>query len=80
MITIEDLINKIKWDERENPEDYSLYYLDRITKKLVEIRYKDILKVEEGFVVLEREGEETNIPLHRIRKVTKKGEIVWQRS
>ncbi|MBW2997783.1 DUF504 domain-containing protein [Candidatus Woesearchaeota archaeon] len=79
MITIEDLINKIKWDNREDPADYLLFYLDRITKKLVEIRYKDILRVEDGFIVLEREGEETNIPLHRIRKVTKKGEIVWQR-
>lgn len=80
MITIEDLINKIKWDEREDPSDYSLYYLDRITKKLVEIKYTDILRVEDGFIVLEREGEETNIPLHRIRKATKKGEITWQRS
>ena len=37
MITIEDLINKIKWDEREDPADYSLFYIDRMTKKLVEI-------------------------------------------
>ena len=79
MLTIEDLINKIKWDDREDPADYSLFYLDRITKKLVEIQYKDILRVEDGFIVLEREGKETNIPLHRIRKVIKKGETVWQR-
>ena len=44
------------------------------------IRYNDILRVEDGFIVLEREGAETNIPLHRIRKVTKKGETAWQRS
>ncbi|MBW2972002.1 DUF504 domain-containing protein [Candidatus Woesearchaeota archaeon] len=80
MITISELINKIKWDKRERPADYSLFYLDRITKKLVEIKYEEMKRVDEGFIVLERDGEETSIPLHRIRKVTKKGETIWQRN
>ena len=79
MITIEQLINKIKWDDREDPADYALFYLDRITKKLVEIKYNDINRVDEGFMVIVRGGEETNIPLHRIRKVTKKGNVIWER-
>jgi uncharacterized protein (UPF0248 family) len=79
MITIEQLINKIKWDDRENPAEYSLFYLDRITKKLVEIKYKDIARVDEGFMVVMRDGEETSIPLHRIRRVMKKGIIMWKR-
>ncbi|MBN1544688.1 DUF504 domain-containing protein [Candidatus Woesearchaeota archaeon] len=80
MITIEELINKIRWDKREEPADYSLFYLDRVTRKLIEIRYKNIKRVEEGFMVIDREGVETNIPLHRVRKVTKKGKTTWQRS
>ncbi len=79
MITISELINKIKWDERESPADYTLFYLDRVSRKLVEIRYEEIKRVDEGFIVLEREGEETQIPLHRIRRVEKDGETVWQR-
>ena len=79
MITIEQLINKIKWDENEDPADYSLFYLDRVSNKLVEIKYEDILRVNEGFIVLEREGDETQIPLHRIRRVVKKEETVWER-
>jgi uncharacterized protein (UPF0248 family) len=79
MITIAELINKIKWDSREDPSDYSLLYLDRVRKCLVEIRYNDIKRVDEGFMVLDRDGEEVNIPLHRVREVRKKGEIVWQR-
>jgi len=79
MITIDELINKIKWDKRENPSEYSLFYIDRITKKLVEIKYSDIKRIDEGLIVLEREGEETNIPLHRIREVRMKGSLVWKR-
>jgi len=79
MITIDELVNKIKWDKRENPPDYSLFYIDRITKRLVEIKYEDIKRIDEGVLVLDRNGEETEIPLHRIREVRKKGEVVWKR-
>ena len=73
MITIDALVNKIKWDSREKPSEYSLFYIDRITKRMVEIKYKDIKRIEEGVLVLNRGGEETEIPLHRI------GEVMWKR-
>jgi len=79
MITIDALINKIKWDKRENPSEYSLFYIDRITQKLVEIKYADIKRIDEGLIVLERNGEETYIPLHRIREVRKNVTVVWKR-
>ncbi|MBI5880946.1 DUF504 domain-containing protein [archaeon] len=79
MITIDALVNKIKWDSREKPEEYSLFYIDRITKRLVKIKYEDIKRIDEGVLVLDRNGEETEIPLHRIREVRKKGEVVWKR-
>ena len=37
MIPILNLLNKIKWDKNLNPEEYSIFYLDRITKSLIEI-------------------------------------------
>ncbi|MBW2964387.1 DUF504 domain-containing protein [Candidatus Woesearchaeota archaeon] len=79
MITIADLINKIKWDKRENPDEYSLFYVDRITRKPVEIKYKDIKQVKDGLIILQKKGEETQIPLHRIREVRRKGKTEWKR-
>lgn len=79
MIPIHDLVNKIKWDENESPEDYVLGYEDRVSKKLVEVRFVEIKRTEDNFMVLERNMEEVSIPLHRVRVVKKKGEIVWQR-
>lgn len=78
MKPIKDLINKILWDEKENPEDYSLYYIDRIANEYKEIKFNEVKKLEGDFLVLERE-EETEIPLHRIKFVKKKGVIVWER-
>jgi len=75
---IKDLLNKIKWDKRENPEQYSIFYYDRILNKLIKIPYTKIKRLEGSFMVLDNE-EESNIPLHRIKKILKKGEVVWER-
>ena len=78
MITIHDLLNKIKWDKRENPKQYLISYFDRIEKTLIKIPYTKIKRIEGSFMVLDNE-EESNIPLHRIKKVMKNGVIVWER-
>ena len=78
MQPIQDLLNKIKWDKREDPTKYSVFYLDRILNRLVEIPYTKIKKLEGSFMIFDNE-EETNIPLHRVRKVMKNNEIVWER-
>lgn len=78
MFPIQDLFNKIKWDKRENPDDYSIFYLDRILNSLIEIPYTKIKKIEGSFMVLDN-IEETNIPLHRIKKMMKNNVAVWER-
>ena len=79
MIPIQSLLNKIKWDKRENPEEYSIYYYDRISKKLIKINYIDIKRFEGTFIIVERNNEEVNIPMHRIREVKKNNIVVWKR-
>ncbi len=78
MKPIKEILSKIKWDSKETPDDYEIFYLD--FKKLIPIKYTEIKRIEEGFFVIERNNEETFIPLHRIKKVLKKGEVVWERN
>ena len=78
MQPIQNLLNKIKWDKRENPEEYSIFYYDRILKELIEIPYEEIKRVEGTFMVLGDE-DESNVPLQRVKKVTRDGYVVWQR-
>ena len=79
MIPIHALLNKIKYSPGERPEEYTLFYYDRIEGKLKRLELKRVKKIEGNFLVLEQEGKEINIPLHRIKKVKKKGEIIWER-
>ncbi|MEW6063120.1 MAG: DUF504 domain-containing protein [Nanoarchaeota archaeon] len=76
MITIKELLNKIKWG-LENQKEYSLFYIDRITKKLREIRYNDIKDNDAVFITLK---DATQIPLHRIVQVKKENKLVWERN
>ena len=78
MTPIQHLLNKIKWDKRENPKQYSIFYFDRILNKLIQIPCTKIKKLEGSFMVLDNE-EESNIPLHRIKKVAKNNVVVWER-
>ncbi len=78
MQPIHQLLNKIKWDKRENPDDYLIFYYDRILKKLIQTPYNKIKRIEGSFMILDNE-EESNVPLHRIKKVEKNNVVVWER-
>ncbi len=68
---IQDLLNKIKWDPKENPEEYVLFYYDRIDKDLKQIRFEDIVDIKGEMLIVNLSGKETVIPVHRFRKVLK---------
>jgi uncharacterized protein (UPF0248 family) len=79
MQTIKDLLNKILWDKKENKEDYTFYYLDRIENKEKEIKGRDLARAEGNFIIIEKNGEESEIPMHRIRFVKKGEKLIWKR-
>lgn len=81
MIPITDLINKIKWDKRELASDYKMGYWDNVKKEIIFIDFEQMI-FEEGnkfsFSYIDEQGRH-EIPFHRIRKVVKKGRVVWER-
>ena len=76
MISIHELLNKIKWDKNLNPEEYKLYYLDRITNSLKEIKFIQIKEFSVFSLIVEKNNNDVDIPLHRIREVKKDGKII----
>ena len=79
MQSIFNLLNKIKWSKKENKNDYAIYYYDRICKNNKEIKFKDIKEFDKLFITTNKNKKEINIPLHRIKIVKKKGNIIWTR-
>ncbi len=79
MITSRDLLNRIKWDKNLKNDLFSIGYIDNVLKKIIWIDYKEIIRLDGSFMVLLNKGEETYIPLHRIRKVRQNGKLIWER-
>ncbi|MBD3259508.1 DUF504 domain-containing protein [Candidatus Woesearchaeota archaeon] len=80
MIFIKDYLNKIRWDDRMKPEEYTLTYLDR-NKEEKEVPYLEIKEIGDDYIRVEKDKNKgfVEIPMHRIRKIKKSGFIVWQR-
>jgi len=74
-----EILNKLKWDRSEEPEKCSVFYIDRISNKLEKIEFKKIKNIEGNFLILEKNGEETEIPIHRIREVRRENKLIWRR-
>lgn len=79
MITIFDLLNKIKWDKKENPKDYKIIYFDRIENKEKELKFTNIKEIGKEFLTVITNEKEIQLPLHRIKKVYKKNTCIWKR-
>lgn len=69
-----DALNRILWDPNLKPEEYDIYYVDRFTNRLRKTNFSEI-QVEGDFF----SHDESLIPMHRIRRITHKGRVVWEK-
>jgi uncharacterized protein (UPF0248 family) len=79
MKPIKELMSKILWDPMEKKGDYEVGIIDRFTKEISFIPASSIEKTEGRFLLLRTDEGIVEIPFHRIRRVMKKGEMVWER-
>ncbi len=74
MMPIKQFLNKIKFSGKFNTKDITLYYYDRILKKLIPLKYENV-KLEDVYLI----HDDSQIPLHRIYEVRNKNIIIWKR-
>lgn len=72
-----DILHKIKWDKSEKPEETFVFYFDRIAKKLIKIPFTSIKDIGKNFITVENDGEEIEIPIHRIEEIRRKEKLIW---
>ncbi len=69
-----DALNRIRWDKTFNPEDFEILFVDSSADDLKKVNFSEI-KIEGDFMRI----DESLIPMHRIRKILYKGEVVWDK-
>jgi len=81
METIQQLLNRIRWDKEFGQGDFEVGIYDRV-ENAVGFQPLNNLRIEKGnhfFFTVCIDGEVLTIPLHRIREVRKNGETIWKR-
>lgn len=78
MLTAKQMLDKIKWSKKFNEKDIALVYFDRILNKNIKVNYKNI-KIEDSYLIIEKENKISEIPLHRLREIRNEGIIIWRR-
>lgn len=81
METIQQLLDRIHWDEEFGKGDFLIGIYDRV-EDAIEYLPLNRLQFEKGnhfSFTLIMDEEEIMIPFHRIREVRKNGETIWKR-
>ena len=82
MTPIHELINRIRWDKKCGQGRFEIGYLDRFDGVVHRIALQKILFPEDAhhaFEVVDESAQVRRIPFHRVREVSKDGQIIWQR-
>ena len=75
---VKELLEKIRWDASEDESEYSFACLDRVRDEIVSVQLNDVVR-EGNWPMLVETGKKVRVPLHRVKKVLKKGTLVWTR-
>ncbi|MFZ5774336.1 MAG: DUF504 domain-containing protein [Thermodesulfobacteriota bacterium] len=82
MIPIQQLLNRIRWDRAFGEAEFVIGYHDRFQNTLVRVPFQAILghtTNHRALELLDPEGVVRTVPWHRIREVSRNGEVIWQR-
>ena len=82
MIPIQELLNRIRWDQAYGNASFVIGYDDHIAHRIIRVPLKELSFDRDDhfdFELMDDTGEWHSIPLHRIRQVFRNGELVWER-
>ena len=82
MIPIQELLNRIRWDEEFGQGKFAIGYYDRIADEILVVPFEQIILVPEehfSFELIDGDGQRHMIPFHRVRSVYKDDKLIWQR-
>lgn len=82
MIPIHELLNRIHWDKEFGQGDFVIGYYDRVEDAIIRIPLREIFFRSDdhfAFDIIDHDGVQHSIPLHRIREVYKDNELIWHR-
>jgi uncharacterized protein (UPF0248 family) len=82
VITIRELLNRIRWDREYGRGEFAIGYLDRFELRIIVVPLVDVRFQPDdhsSLVLDDAVGQPLSIPLHRVYEVYRNGELIWHR-
>jgi uncharacterized protein (UPF0248 family) len=83
MMPIHELINRIRWDAEFARASFTVGYYDRVKRAVVRVPFARLAfdaDDHSAFIALDEDGAAHRVPYHRVREVTRDGELIWRRA
>ncbi len=82
MITILELLNRIRWDRKYGHGEFAIGYFDRLEERIIVVPLREVRFDPDDHFSFQLNGaaaEPLSIPLHRVCEVYCNGELIWHR-
>jgi len=80
---IQQLLSRLRWDPRFREGRFDIGFYDRRARRIIVVPFT-ALEFPPGerfaFEVMDADGNVHRIPFHRIRRVWRNGQLLWQRN
>lgn len=82
MQPVQDILNRIRWDEHWAADEFKIGYYDRVEDRLIVVEFSEI-HFPKGdhftFEVIDIDGELHSVPYHRVKAIFRNGDLIWHR-
>lgn len=82
MKPVQDILNRIRWDESWAGYEFAIGYYDRVEQRVIVVSFKEIVFPKDdhfSFEVLDQEGDLHAVPYHRVKAIYRDGSLIWHR-
>lgn len=82
MMPIHELLNRIQWDEEFARAEFRIGYYDRVKDDILIVSMNDVFRDPNDHFsvqIFDEEGCVHMVPMHRIKQVSRNGELIWHR-
>jgi len=82
MKPVQQILNRIRWDEDFAKHQFTIAYYDRVEKDLISVDFSELQFSSDdhfSFSFVDEFGEIHSVPYHRVKAIYSDGVLIWHR-
>lgn len=82
MQPVQELLNRIRWDQDYATADFEVGYYDRVENRVVRVPFQELSFPPDNhfaFELWDSNGELHHVPFHRVREIYRNRRCIWSR-